>query len=205
VRGASKRGDPDRHVQEEDVLPADVPGEETAGDQADRRPRGPDAAPQPKRLVALGAFGEHVHHDRKRRRQDNGGTEALQSAHRDQEAVACGQPGAQRCSREDSQAEHEDPSPPEQIGGATPEQQEAAEGQPVGGHDPLQVRLGEVQVASDGRQSDVHDREIDDRHEVRNSQHGERAPAVNLGSLCIHHYLLHISGDAGESIRRAWR
>src|SRR6266542_6978097 len=96
--------------------------------------------------------------------------------------------------------EHEDPPPPEQIRGATPEQQEAAEGQPVGGHDPLQVRLGEVKLAADRRQRNIDDREIDDRHEERNSQHGERAPAVNLGSqLGVHPYLLRISAGLPAS------
>src|SRR6266545_2260867 len=98
--------------------------------------------------------------------------------------------------------EHEDPPPPEQIRGTTPEQQETAEGQPVGGHDPLQVRLGEVEIAADGRQRDIDDREIDDRHEERNSQHGERASAVYPGfRLCIHLHLLRISRrlPAGQS------
>jgi hypothetical protein len=38
-----------------------------AGDQAERRPGCCDGAPQAERLVALGALGEHVHHDRQRR------------------------------------------------------------------------------------------------------------------------------------------
>ena len=57
------------------------------------------------------------------------------------------EPGAERRGGEDRQAEHEDPPSPEQIGRAPAEQQEAAEGQPVGGDDPLQVRLGEVELA----------------------------------------------------------
>ena len=45
--------------------------------------------------------------------------------------------------------------------------------------DPLQVRLGEVQLAPDGRQRHVDDRDVDDRHEERNSEDGEGAPAVD--------------------------
>src|SRR5262249_42396764 len=35
ARGEHQRRRPDRHVEEEDVLPAGVPGEQPAGDQAD--------------------------------------------------------------------------------------------------------------------------------------------------------------------------
>jgi hypothetical protein len=60
------------------------------------------------------------------------------------------------------------------------EQQETAEGERVAGDDPLQRRFRHVQLAADGRQCDVDDREVRDRHEERNSQHRERAPAMDL-------------------------
>jgi hypothetical protein len=47
---------------------------------------------------------------------------------------------------------------------------EAGEGQPVGGHHPLQVGLGEMELAADGGQGDVHDREVHDRDEVAHGQ-----------------------------------
>ena len=68
----------------------------------------------------------------------------------------------------------------EQIRRAATEQQEAAERDHVRGHDPLQARLGEVQVAADRRQRDVDDRRVDDRHEVRDRQQRERAPAIDI-------------------------
>src|SRR6267154_1938197 len=66
----------------------------------------------------------------------------------------------------------------EQVGGPPAEQQEPAEGQRVGGHHPLQVLLGEVQLAADGRQRDVRDRQIDDRHEVGDGEQREGPPAA---------------------------
>jgi len=180
ARGEQQRRGADRHVDEEDVLPAGVLGQQAAGDHADRRSGRSDGTPQPERLVALGALGEHVHHDRQRRWQDHGRAEPLQAAHRDQEAVVCGQACAQRCGGEHGQAQHQDPPPPEQVCRATAEEQEAAEGDRVGGHDPLQVRFGDVECAADGWQRDVHDREIDDRHEERYGQDRERAPAADL-------------------------
>ncbi len=56
----------------------------------------------------------------------------------------------------------------------------AAEGETVGGHDPLQVRLGEVQIAADGRQRDVDDRQADDHHEERDGEQREGPPAAHF-------------------------
>ena len=71
------------------------------------------------------------------------------------------------------------PTPPEITDGSA-EQQEAAEGECVRGHNPLQVGLGEVQVAADCRQRDVDDRQIDDRHEERHCQQRKRAPTIDM-------------------------
>jgi len=81
--------------------------------------------------------------------------------------------------REHPEAQHQDPTPAEQIGGPPTQQQEPAERQPVGGDHPLQVRLREVQRVANRRQGDVHDRQIDDRHEERDRQNGECAPTMN--------------------------
>ena len=67
---------------------------------------------------------------------------------------------------------------PEQVSSPAAEEQEAGEGQPVGGDHPLQVGLGEVELAADGRQGDVHDREVHDGDEVGRHQQGESSPAL---------------------------
>jgi len=66
------------------------------------------------------------------------------------------------------------------VAEATRGNQHQAEGERVAGDDPLQGRFRHVQLAADGRQRDVDDREVRDRHEKRNSQHRERAPAMDL-------------------------
>jgi hypothetical protein len=38
-----------------------------------------------------------------------------------------------------------------------------------------------MQVAADGRQRDVDDRQIDHRHEERDRQQRERPPAIDMG------------------------
>jgi hypothetical protein len=66
----------------------------------------------------------------------------------------------------------------EQIGDASPEQQEAAEQQGVGGDHPLQARWGEVQRVLDPRQGDVHDRDIEDHHELAERDQRESQPLI---------------------------
>jgi hypothetical protein len=91
----------------------------------------------------------------------------LDAAHDDQERLAGSQRAAQRGRGEYHQPRHEQPSAAKQVSRPSPEQQETAERQSVGGHHPLQVRLGNAQLAADGRQGDVHDRQVNGGHEVR--------------------------------------
>src|SRR5262252_1397026 len=71
-----------------------------------------------------------------------------------------------------------------QVGGPAPEQQEPAEGQRVGGHHPLQVLLGEVQLAADGRQGHVDDGQVDDHHEECHDEQRECPPAARTAGDC---------------------
>jgi hypothetical protein len=168
----------DRDVEEEDVLPSGVAGEDSAGQQADRTAQCAHRAPDAESLVAFGPLGEHVHHDRLGGRQYERRPESLQPAHHDEEGVRGGQAASERGGGEDCHADHENAAASEQVSGAAAEEQETGEGQPVGGHQPLQVGFGEVERAADGRQGDVHDREIHDRDEVGHDQQRERFPPL---------------------------
>src|SRR5216683_2115027 len=55
ARGEQQRRASDRDIEEEDVLPAGVAGEQTAGHHPDGRTARPDGAPHAECLVALGA------------------------------------------------------------------------------------------------------------------------------------------------------
>jgi hypothetical protein len=180
ARGEQQRRGADRDVEEEDVLPAGVAGEQAAGDQSDGRAAGSDGTPHAQCLVPLGALGEHVHHDRQRRREHNRRAEPLHAAHRDEEPLRGRQPAAQRRRAEHGQADHQYAAAPKQVRGTAAEQQETAEGERVAGDDPLQARFRHVQLDADSWQRHVDDREVRDRHEERDSQHRERAPAMNL-------------------------
>jgi hypothetical protein len=58
---------------------------------------------------------------------------------------------------EQRDAGHEQPAPPEPVGEATAEQQEASEGQRVRVQDPGETLLREPDVALDRRQRDIDD------------------------------------------------
>ena len=76
-----------------------------------------------------------------------------------------------------AEAGHEQAPPPEQVGHPAAEEEHAPEEDRVGGDHPLQALLREVQVGPDRRQRDVHDRDVEDDHELRGDDHRQREPA----------------------------
>ena len=104
----------------------------------------------------------------------------------DQHALGPGETAEERRGREQHDAGEEHAAAAEDVGCAPSEQQEPAERDRVRGHDPLQVVAREVEVLPDRRQGHVHDRDVEDGHEVRRADHGERLPAarIELGHLC---------------------
>src|SRR5918996_2277811 len=84
------------------------------------------------------------------------------------------------------------PPAPGQVGHASTQQQEAAERQHVGVHDPGEVLLGEVEPLSDRGQGHVDDRGVEDDYELREAEEGEGDPAAfsvvlgfgHLGAPC---------------------
>ena len=95
---AANTSDADRHVDEEDPLPAEVLRQHAAGEHADRGAGAAHRAPDAERLVALGALLEGRHDDRERGRRDDRGAEALHGARGDQHAFEGGEP-AERARR----------------------------------------------------------------------------------------------------------
>jgi hypothetical protein len=143
-------GEAHRHVQEEDPLPADRVGEHPAEQHADGAARRADGAPDAEGGVALAALREGGHQDRERRRGHQRGADALRGAGGDQGRLARRQPGDEGRGGEHGDADHEDPAPPDQVGDAASQQQQAAEGKRVGAHDPLEILLREPEVHLDG-------------------------------------------------------
>ena len=100
----------------------------------------------------------------------------LEGSGDDQRFVAPGEAGEQRGDAEDDEAGDEQPSSAEEIGGAAAEQQEASEEQRVGADHPLEVLLRETEVDLDRGKRDVHDRDVQDDHELHRGEQGERQP-----------------------------
>ena len=66
----------------------------------------------------------------------------------------------------------------EDVAEPAAEQEETAEGQQVGVHDPGERGLGEAEVLADRRQRHSDDRHVEDDHQVAQAQHDECQPAV---------------------------
>ena len=73
------------------------------------------------------------------------------------------------------------PTPAQHVGGAAAEQEEPAEHEGVGADHPLEVALGEAEVDLDGGERDVHDRDVEDDHELDHAQEREGQPLAAVG------------------------
>ncbi len=171
-------GDPDRHVDVEGPLPRQVLGEDAAEQQADGRAADGDGRPDAQRPRALGALLEGGGHDRQRRRRDHRRAEALQRARSDEELGRGREAVEQRRDGEDDHADDEQALAPDEVGGAAAEQQEAAEGERVCVHDPLQRAGREVEVLLDRGQRHVHDGRVQHDHELGDAHEHQDEPLV---------------------------
>ena len=131
----------DRHVDEEDPLPAEILGEDAAHEDADRGAAPAHSSPDAECLVSLGSLGEERRHDGERRRRDDRGAEALHRSRTDQDALAVRKAADERGEREERDPDHEHTPTAEVVGCAPAEEEEAAEGDRVGADHPLQVLL----------------------------------------------------------------
>ena len=176
LRREHEHGDADRHVDEEDPRPTERARERAAEEHAGRCAAAGDRAPDAEREVPLLSFLERGRQDRERRRREQGSTEPLGGAERDQRAFRPGEPVQQRADGEKGEAGHEQAPPAEQVRHSSAKQQHAAEQDRVRGHHPLQALLAEAEVGLDRRQGDVHDRDVEHHHELGRHDHGKGDP-----------------------------
>jgi hypothetical protein len=167
----------DREVDEEDPVPAEDVGQDPAREDADHAPAGQDEAEDAHRLRAVRLLGEERHEQRQRDRRDDGAADALYRPRRDEQPLRGREAAAEGREREDGDADQEEAAVPEQVAEPATEEQEAAEGQQVRVHHPGERRLREAEVVADRRQGDVHDRAVEDDHQVAEAEHVEREPA----------------------------
>ena len=185
-RRQHEHGDADRDVDPEDPLPAEVLREDAAEEHARRRAAAGDPAPGAECLVALLALGERRRDDRERGRRHDRRAEALHRAGADQHCRRGREAADEGRRGEEREAAHEDHAAPEEVGGTTAEEQEAAIRERVGGDHPLEVLGSEVEIGADRRQRDVHDRDVEHHDEDRGTNEDERLPAARVRCDGVH-------------------
>ena len=170
-------GDADGHVDEEDPGPAqvrrqDAPEQDAGGGAAAGR-----SAVDAQREIALTAFRERRHQQRECGRSEQRPTEALHRPEGDQRALRPGEPAQERAHGEEREPEHEQPAASEEIRQTAAQEQRAPEEDGVGRDHPLEVGLREPEIRLDRGQGDVHDRDVENDHELRGDDQREGAPA----------------------------
>jgi hypothetical protein len=151
--------------------------ESAAGQQADgaaghrhEREAADRLRPLHRRWELRGQDGQH----------DSGGertAEALHEAGGDEQRAAPRQAAQRRGSGEDQQPGEQDGATPHEVTEAPRHQEEAAEGDQVGVDYPGQGRLAEVKVLLDRRERDVHNRRVEDDHQLCKQDGDKSGPA----------------------------
>ncbi len=176
--GEHEDGDADRQVHEEDPVPAEHVREDSPEQNARGAATGEDEADDAHRLGALGRLGEEDHDQREGHNRDDRAAEALDGACADQELLRGGKTARERGEREDGDADQEEAAMPVQVAQPSAEQEEAAEREQIGVHDPGERGLREAEIVLDRRQGDVHDRRVEHDHEIAEAEDEEREPAL---------------------------
>jgi hypothetical protein len=111
----------------------------------------------------------------------------------------CASPPASEAPRVKREAGHEDPSPTEQIGGATAEQQEAGRRHRVSADHPLQRLCGEAELAPDRGQCHQHDVLIERGGQHREGQQSQHRRMAVPGALVVRDRLGEKRGRSGHT------
>jgi hypothetical protein len=178
---ADDRRPGEEQVDVEAPAPGQVRGERAAEQQPDRGARTRDRAVDPEGLAPLLGVAERRGQQRQRGRREHRGEHALAGTGGDQHGEVDRRAADRRGHGEADQAGEEHDLAADQVGQPAAEQQQAAERQRVGGHDPLPVDVVEVQRVLRRRQCQVHHGQVEDDHELRDADYDEDPPAPRVG------------------------
>jgi hypothetical protein len=178
--GADRRHGGEDQVHVQAPAPRQVLGEDPAEQQADRGAAAGDRAEDPEGGVALLRVGERRGQQRECRGGEECAEDALQGTGGDEDAEGLRGPAEGGGDGEADQADDEGGLAAEEVADAAAEQQQAAEGEGVGGDDPLAVLVREGQGGLGGRQRDVHDRRVEDDHQLSEAEDPEDRPAAGV-------------------------
>jgi hypothetical protein len=174
---ARDRDDAQDDVDVQAPPPGQVLGQHPPQQQPHRPASSGDGAVDAERLAALGRVGECHGQRGQRGRGQQRAERPLRAAADHQQPEAGRRAAHRRGGGEAHQADDQHPPPAEQIRQSAPEQQQPAEGQRVRRHHPLPVGIGEPQRMLGRGQRDVHDRGVQDHHQLGQPDHAENPPA----------------------------
>ena len=173
--GERHRGEDQVHVQR--PPPGQVLGQRAAQQQAYRAAGAGDRPVDGERSATVLRLGERGGQQRQRGGHQQRGERALAGPRGHQHGEVDRGAADGRHAREPDQPGQERHLAAQQVGQPAAEQQQAAERQAVRGHHPLPVHGREVQRPLGRWQRDVHDREVQDDHQLRQGNHAQDQPA----------------------------
>ena len=153
-------------------------GQHAAEQDADGAAAGHHEAEDAHRLGPVTGSAEQPHDQGQGDRGHGGAGQTLDRTAHDEERRAGRQAADGRGDREGDHTAEEHPAVADQVAEPPGQQQEAAEGEQVGVHDPGERGLREAEVGADGGQGDVHDALVEHDHQVAQAQHVKGQPAA---------------------------
>ena len=176
ARGERGR-DGEQEVHPEAPPPAEVLGQQTAHDQADRRPADSDGREDAERLGPLVGVDERRRQQREGSRREQRPEQSLEGARPDEHLEVLGESAERARPGEAGQADDEDALATEQVADPPAQQEQAAERKRVRGDDPLALVVAEGERLLGRRQGDVDDRRVEHDHQLSHRDHEEDQPA----------------------------
>ena len=170
---SDRRGDGD--VDQEDPAPGDALNDDAAEQEAEARAKPFHRGEHADGAVSCRPGGKRRHDQRQRGGLGKRGGGALGDARRDEHPGASGKASEGGRRRKSDDRYDEDRPAAEEIAAAPAEKQQRSERQRVAVDDPGDVAEVEPQGPVDRRQSDVHDRHVQDDHELNGRQQDQRA------------------------------
>jgi hypothetical protein len=159
-------------------VPVERIREDAAEEDTDGAAAGQDEPEDAHRLRPFGRLGEQGHDQRERDGGHDRAADSLDCPRRDQRLLRGREAAGERCEREQRDADQEQAARAEEITQPPAEEQETAEGEQIGVHDPRERFLGEAEILADRGERDVHDCPVEDDHQIAQAQDEQGKPAA---------------------------
>lgn len=183
--------DGDGNVDEQRPPPAPRIGEDAAEEHADPGTCAHDRPEDAERPDPVLSVGEGQRQQSQRRRGDEGTEQSLHRAGGDQHLTREGKASHDGGEGEPCQSDQQGAAPADHVRDAPTEEQHRTEGEHVDGEDPLTLHIGQSEVGLGRGHSDVHDRAVDDHHQLRGRHPSQRPPACGRCATPRHRLVRH--------------